>query len=42
LNDPHLDWVRLAEGYSVEVARADTMERFEGIFVSALARPGRC
>jgi acetolactate synthase-1/2/3 large subunit len=40
LNDPHLDWVRLAEGYAVEAARADTMERFDEIFVSALARPG--
>jgi len=40
LNDPQLDWVKLAEGYSVEAARADTMERFDDIFVSALARPG--
>lgn len=40
LTDPQLDWVKLAEGYSVEAARAETMERFDDLFVSALARRG--
>ena len=40
LNDPPLDWVRLSEGHGVEAARADTMERFDEIFASALARRG--
>ena len=40
LNDPPLNWVRLAEGHSVEAARTETMERFDGIFVSALSRKG--
>jgi acetolactate synthase-1/2/3 large subunit len=40
LNDPHLDWVKLAEGNGVEGVRAETMERFDEMFVSALARRG--
>jgi acetolactate synthase-1/2/3 large subunit len=40
LTDPSLDWVRLAEGHGVEAARADNMERFDEVFVSALSRPG--
>lgn len=40
LTDPHLDWVKLAEGHGVEAARAETMERFDEIFVSALNSRG--
>ena len=40
LTDPSLDWVQLAQAQGVEAARADTMERFDEVFVAALARPG--
>ena len=40
LNDPPGNWVRLAEGHSVEAARIETMERFDEIFVNALSRKG--
>ena len=40
LTDPTLDWIKLAEGQGVEAARADSMERFDEIFVSALSRRG--
>jgi acetolactate synthase-1/2/3 large subunit len=40
INDPHLDWVKLAAGNGVEGVRAETMERFDEMFVSALARRG--
>lgn len=40
LGDPDLDWVKLAGGFGVEAARADTMERFAELFAHANARPG--
>jgi acetolactate synthase-1/2/3 large subunit len=40
LGDPDLDWVRLATGFGVEAARAETMERFADLFTHANARPG--
>jgi acetolactate synthase I/II/III large subunit len=36
LQNPTLDWVRLAEGMGVEAARAETTERFADLFVSAM------
>ena len=40
LDDPTLDWVKLAEGMGVEAARAETTERFADLFASAMKRPG--
>ena len=40
LGDPDLDWVRLANGFGVEAARAATMEAFADVFAHANARPG--
>lgn len=40
LTDPSLDWVQLAQAQGVEAARADTMERFDEVFVAALSRSG--
>src|SRR5687767_3161748 len=40
LTDPSLDWVGLAQAQGVEAARADTMERFDEVFMAALSRPG--
>lgn len=40
LQRPDLDWVRLAGGFGVEAARADTMERFNELFAHANARRG--
>jgi acetolactate synthase-1/2/3 large subunit len=40
LQRPDLDWVRLAAGFGVEAARADTMERFNDLFAAAHARRG--
>ena len=40
LTDPTLDWIKLAEGHGVEAARAESMERFDEIFRSALSRKG--
>ncbi|WP_299365683.1 acetolactate synthase large subunit [uncultured Paracoccus sp.] len=40
LDDPHLDWVKIAEGMGVEGARADTAERFSELLSVACARKG--
>jgi acetolactate synthase I/II/III large subunit len=40
LQDPTLDWVKLAEGMGVEAARAETTERFTDLFVSAMKTRG--
>ena len=40
LGDPAMDWVKIAEGFGVEAARADTMERFADLFTAANARKG--
>jgi acetolactate synthase-1/2/3 large subunit len=40
LQRPDLDWVQLAAGFGVEAARADSMERFNDLFVQANARRG--
>jgi acetolactate synthase-1/2/3 large subunit len=40
LGDPDLDWVRLAQGFGVEAARADTMESFAGLFRTANSHAG--
>lgn len=40
LQDPSLDWVRLAEGMGVEAARAETTERFADLFASAMKAGG--
>jgi acetolactate synthase-1/2/3 large subunit len=40
LDDPPLDWVRLAKGMGVEGARADTCERFADLVRSGMARKG--
>ncbi len=40
LGNPDLDWVRIAEGFGVAAARAETMERFNDLFAQSCARPG--
>ncbi|MDR3672299.1 MAG: acetolactate synthase large subunit [Holophaga sp.] len=40
LGNPDLDWVKIANGFGVEAARADTMERFADLFSSANRRRG--
>jgi acetolactate synthase-1/2/3 large subunit len=40
LGNPDLDWVRIANGFGVEAARAETIESFADIFAHANARPG--
>ncbi len=40
LGHPDHDWVKLAAGFGVEAARAENMEQFADLFVSANRRPG--
>ena len=40
LDNPHLDWVRMAEGMGVEAARAETAEAFDDLFRVACASRG--
>jgi acetolactate synthase-1/2/3 large subunit len=40
LHDPTLDWVKLAEGLGVEAARAESTERFAGLFADAMRGHG--
>lgn len=40
LSNPDLDWVKIAGGMGVEAARAETMEQFNDLFVSANKRKG--
>lgn len=40
LDDPAVDWVRLAAGFGVEAARAESAEAFEDLFASACLRAG--
>jgi acetolactate synthase-1/2/3 large subunit len=38
--DPAIDWVRIAAGFGIEAARAETMESFADLFTAANRRPG--
>ena len=40
LDDPALDWVRLANGMGVEAAKAETLERCADLLGQSFARPG--
>lgn len=40
LTRPAIDWVKLSEGFGVEAARADTMERFNTLLAASLRRRG--
>lgn len=40
LGNPDMDWVRIANGFGVEAARAETIESFADVFTHANARPG--
>jgi len=40
LGNPEIDWVRVAEGFGVPAARAETMERFNDLFAASCACPG--
>ena len=40
IGDPDLDWVKIANGFGVEAARAETMERFGDLFRQANRRRG--
>jgi acetolactate synthase-1/2/3 large subunit len=40
LGNPDMDWVRIAEGFGVPAARAETMERFNDLFAQSCASPG--
>jgi acetolactate synthase-1/2/3 large subunit len=40
LQNPTLDWVKLAEGMGVEAARAETTERFADLFAFAMKTRG--
>ena len=40
IDDPALDWVRLAQGMGVEAARAETSERFNELLAAALKTRG--
>ncbi len=40
IEDPDLDWVALARGLGVDAAAADSAERFNDLFASALRQPG--
>jgi acetolactate synthase-1/2/3 large subunit len=40
LGNPDMDWVRIANGFGVEAARAETIEAFADVFAHANSRPG--
>ncbi len=40
LNEPVLDWVKIAEGMGVEAVRVDTAEGFTAAFAAAMAQKG--
>jgi acetolactate synthase-1/2/3 large subunit len=40
LGNPDMDWVRIANGFGVEAARAATMESLADVFAHANSRPG--
>lgn len=40
LGNPDMDWVRIANGFGVESARAETIESFAEVFAHANSRPG--
>jgi acetolactate synthase-1/2/3 large subunit len=40
LQNPTLDWVKLAEAMGVDAARAETTERFTDLFASAMKTRG--
>jgi acetolactate synthase-1/2/3 large subunit len=40
LSDPAPDWIKLAEGFGVQAARADTADEFIGEFGAAMREPG--
>lgn len=40
LGNPDMDWVRIANGFGVEAARATTMEQFNDLFAQSCARAG--
>jgi len=40
LGNPAIDWVRLAEGFGVAAARAETMERFNDLFAQSCLGSG--
>jgi acetolactate synthase-1/2/3 large subunit len=40
LGNPDMDWVRIANGFGVEAARAATIESFADVFAHANSRPG--
>ncbi len=40
LNDPNLDWLKIAEGFGVEAARADTLEALADLLAAANRRSG--
>ena len=40
LGNPDMDWVRIAEGFGVAAARAETMERFNDLLAQSCAQPG--
>jgi acetolactate synthase-1/2/3 large subunit len=40
LGNPDLDWVKITNGFGVEAARAETMERFATLFTQANRQRG--
>jgi acetolactate synthase-1/2/3 large subunit len=40
LGNPDIDWLRIAGGFGVPAARAETMEQFNDLFAQSCARPG--
>ncbi len=40
LGNPDLNWVRIAEGFGVPAARAETMEAFNDLFAQSCAQRG--
>jgi acetolactate synthase-1/2/3 large subunit len=40
LGNPNPDWVKIAEGFGVEAARAETLEAFADLFTAANSRKG--
>jgi acetolactate synthase-1/2/3 large subunit len=40
LGDPDIGWVRLAEGFGVEAARAETLEQLADLLAASYRRPG--
>jgi len=42
LDDPALDWAKMAEGMGVEASRADTVAGFSRALDAALGRRGPC